>query len=70
LEIRGGFKFRNSQLSLSSYSSNLCISPINTYNLKGKRERTHVQKLKAQRKKEFDMKDLGEAKKIFGRDIT
>ena len=36
LEIRGGFKFRNSQFSLSSYSSTLCISPINTCNLKGK----------------------------------
>jgi len=28
--------------------------------------KTHVQKLKAQLKKEFDMKDLGEAKKILG----
>ena len=30
------------------------------------RKKTHVQKLKAQLKNEFDMKDLGEAKKIFG----
>ena len=29
----------------------------------------HVQKLKAQLKKEFDMKDLGEAKKILGMKI-
>ena len=29
------------------------------------RNKTHVQKLKAQLKKEFDMKDLGEAKKIL-----
>ena len=36
LEIRKKFKFRNSQLSLSSYSSSLCISSINTCNLKGK----------------------------------
>ena len=28
----------------------------------------HIQKRKAQLKKEFDMKDLGEAKKILGRD--
>jgi len=33
------------------------------------RNKTHVQKLKAQLKKEFDMKDLGEAKKIFGTEI-
>ena len=31
------------------------------------RNKTYVQKLKAQLKKEFDMKDLGEAKKILGR---
>ena len=42
LEIRRGFKFRNNQLSLSSYSSTLCISPINTYNLKGK-EKDHAE---------------------------
>ena len=30
------------------------------------KNKTHVQKLKAQLKKEFDMKDLGEAKKILG----
>ena len=29
------------------------------------RNKTHVQKLKAQLKKEFDMKDLGKAKKIL-----
>jgi len=34
------------------------------------RNKTHVQKLKAQLKKEFDMKDLGEAKKILGMEIT
>jgi len=34
------------------------------------RNKTHVQKLKAQLKKEFDMKELGEAKKILGREIT
>ena len=38
LEIRGGFKFKNIQLFLSSYSSNLSISFINTCNLKGKRD--------------------------------
>ena len=30
----------------------------------------HVQKLKAQLKKKFDMKDLGEAKKILSMEIT
>jgi len=34
------------------------------------RNKTHVQKFKAQLKKEFDMKDLGEPKKILGMDIT
>ena len=34
------------------------------------RNKTHVQKLKAQLKKKFDMKDLGEAKKILGIEIT
>jgi len=33
------------------------------------RNKTHVQKLKAQLKKEFDMKDLKEAKKILGMEI-
>jgi len=32
-------------------------------------ETRHIQKLKAQ-VKEFDMKDLGEAKKILGMEIT
>jgi len=30
----------------------------------------HIQKLKGQLKKEFDMKDLREAKKILGMEIT
>jgi len=34
------------------------------------RNKTYVQKLKTQLKKEFDMKDLGKAKKIFGMEIT
>ena len=34
------------------------------------RNKTHVQKLKAQLKKEFDMKDLRETKKILGMTIT
>jgi len=34
------------------------------------RNKTHIQKLKAQLKKEFDMKDLGEVKKILGMEIT
>jgi len=34
------------------------------------RNNIHVQKLKTQLKKEFDMKDLGEAKKILGTEIT
>ena len=34
------------------------------------RNKTHVQKLKAQLKKQFDIKELGEAKKIFGIEIT
>ena len=34
------------------------------------RNKTHVQKLKAQIKKEFDMKDLREVKKILGMEIT
>ena len=34
------------------------------------RNKTHVQKLKAELKKEFDMKNLGEAKKILGMEIS
>ena len=34
------------------------------------RNETHIQKLKAQLKKKFDMKDLREAKKILGMEIT
>ena len=34
------------------------------------RNKTHVQKLKAQFKKQFDMNDLGEVKKILGMEIT
>jgi len=34
------------------------------------RNKTHVQKLKAQLKKEFDMKDLEKIKKILGMEIT
>ena len=34
------------------------------------RNKTHVQKLKAQLKKELDMKNLGEAEKILGMEIT
>ena len=34
------------------------------------RNKTYVQKLKAWLKKEFDMKDLREAKKILGMEIT
>ena len=34
------------------------------------RNKTHIQKLKAQLKKEFDMKDLREDKKILGMEIT
>jgi len=34
------------------------------------RNKVHIQKLKAQLKKEFDMKDLGETKKILGMKIT
>ena len=34
------------------------------------RNKTHVQKLRARLKKEFDMKDLREAKKILGMEIT
>jgi len=34
------------------------------------RNKTHVQKLKAQLKKKFDIKELGEAKKILGMEIT
>ena len=34
------------------------------------KNKTRVQKFKAQLKKQFDMKDLGEAKKIFGMEIT
>ena len=34
------------------------------------RNKTHVQKFKAQIKKEFNMNDLGEAKKILGMEIT
>ena len=34
------------------------------------RNKTHIQKLKAQLKKEFDMKNLRKAKKILGMEIT
>jgi len=34
------------------------------------RNKAHIQKLKAQLKKKFDTKDLGEAKKILGMEIT
>jgi len=34
------------------------------------RNKTHIQKFKAQIKREFDMKDLSEAKKILGMEIT
>jgi len=34
------------------------------------RNKTHVQKLKAQLKKEFDMNSLGEGKKILGKEIS
>jgi len=34
------------------------------------KNKTHVQKLETQLKKEFDMKDLREIKKILGMEIT
>jgi len=34
------------------------------------KNKTHVQKFKAQLKKKFDMKELGEVKKILGMEIT
>ena len=34
------------------------------------RNKTYIQKLKAQLKEEFDVKDLGEAKKILGMEIS
>ena len=34
------------------------------------KNKTHIQKLKTQLKKEFDMKDLREAKKSLGMEIT
>ena len=34
------------------------------------RNKAHIQKLKAQLKNEFDMKDLGETKKILHMEIT
>jgi len=34
------------------------------------RNKTHVQKLKDQLKKKFNIKDLGEAKKFLGMEIT
>jgi len=34
------------------------------------RNKTHIQKLKTQLKKEFDMKDLGKAKKNLGMKFT
>ena len=34
------------------------------------RNKAHIQKLKAQQKKKFDMKNLGETKKILGMEIT
>jgi len=34
------------------------------------KNKAHIQKLKAQLKREFDMKDLGEVKKLLGMEIT
>jgi len=34
------------------------------------RNKTHIQKLKAQLKREFNMKDLREVKKVLGMKIT
>jgi len=34
------------------------------------RNKTHIQKLKVELKKEFDMKDLRKGKKILGMEIT
>jgi len=34
------------------------------------KNKTHIQKLKSQLKEEFNMKDLGEAKKILGMEIS
>ena len=34
------------------------------------RNKTDIQKLKVQLKKEFEIKDLGEAKKILGMEVT
>ena len=55
------FKQSDDQTYLLLYVNNMLIAA---------RNKTHVQKLKAQLKKEFYMKDLGEAKKILGMEIT
>ena len=34
------------------------------------KKKTHIQNLKAQLKREFDMRDVGEVKKILGMEIT
>jgi len=55
------FKQNDDPTYLLLYMDNMLITA---------RNKTHVQKLKAQLKKEFDMKDLGKSKKILGMEIT
>ena len=55
------FKHSDDPTYLLLYMDDMLITATN---------KKHVQKLKAQLKKEFDMKNLGEAKKILGMEIT
>jgi len=55
------FKQNNDLTYLLLYVDNMLIAT---------RNKTHIQKLKAQLKKEFNMKNLEEAKKILGMKIT
>jgi len=55
------FKQSNDPAYLLLYVDDMLIASGN---------KTHVQKLKAQLKKEFNVKDLGEVKKILGMKIT
>ena len=55
------FKQSDDSIYLLLYVDDMLIAAKN---------KTHVQKLKAQLKKKFDMKDLKKAKKIMGMEIT
>jgi len=55
------FKQSDDPIYLLLYVNDMLIAAKN---------KTHVQKFRVQLKKEFEMRDMGEAKKIFGMEIT